>query len=283
MLICDITSEYNISGVYKITNIINNKMYIGQAKDIFLRMRGHINHKHNMYLFRAFEKYGLQNFDVTILEKCNCEELNDKEQYWIDYYKSYDKNIGYNICRFAGSTRGRKRTKEEVEKIRKFAKLRVGDKNAFYGKNHSEETKEKIRNKKIGIKFTQEQCKNVSESHIGLKHNEETKQAISNSLTGYKKSKEHIKNMSMSKMGHEVSEETKNKISNSMKNNDRDYSNMSKKVKQINKDTNEVIAIFTSLSEAALHLGHDNCVNIMNVCKKKPHCNTAYGYKWEYA
>lgn len=83
-------------------------------------------------------------------------------------------------------------------------------------------------------------------------------------------------------MGYKLSEKTKNKISETIKNKKIDYSKISKKVRQLDKNTNEEICIFNSLSEAAKTMRHDNCITIMKVCKNKPHCKTAYGYKWEY-
>jgi len=84
-------------GIYKITNNINNKVYIGQSINIEQRWK---NHKHfekereNYPLYKAFQKYGINNFSFEIIEECEPEELNEKEEYWINYYDSYDN--GYN-------------------------------------------------------------------------------------------------------------------------------------------------------------------------------------------
>ncbi len=80
-----------------------------------------------------------------------------------------------------------------------------------------------------------------------------------------------------------MSDQTKRKISKSIRENrNRNYLDISKGVKQIDKHTGQVLQSFDSITQAANFLGHENCVNIMNVCKHKPHCKTAYGYKWEY-
>lgn len=90
-------------GIYKIENLVNGKIYIGQAVNIQRRIREHKlvsrynnpkNSEYNFALSRAIRKYGLNNFSFDIIEECKQEELDDKERYWIKYYNSY--NDGYN-------------------------------------------------------------------------------------------------------------------------------------------------------------------------------------------
>lgn len=86
--------------IYKITNLINNKVYIGQTKQYYLdRWSQHKSHAKtglsNHKLARALRKYGEENFIIEIVEQCSYEELDEKETYWIEYYDSI-KN-GYNI------------------------------------------------------------------------------------------------------------------------------------------------------------------------------------------
>lgn len=90
--------------VYKITNITNNKVYIGITKQIIKRIGNHIyysknpNSPNNTYLHKALRKYGLEFFTIEILEICNnLETLNNKEIYWIKYYNSTDNKKGYNL------------------------------------------------------------------------------------------------------------------------------------------------------------------------------------------
>lgn len=90
-----------ICGIYKYQNKINGKIYIGQSVDIEARYRGHksasFNPKdkdYNMVIHQAIRKYGLENFDFQIIEKCPQGLLNEREVYWIKYYNSYHK--GYN-------------------------------------------------------------------------------------------------------------------------------------------------------------------------------------------
>ena len=84
-------------GIYKITNKINGKSYIGQSIDIERRWREHKKNigssKNPLYL--DFKKYGLENFSFEILEECKVKDLDEKEIYWIKRYDSHNK--GYNL------------------------------------------------------------------------------------------------------------------------------------------------------------------------------------------
>ena len=89
-------------GIYKITNLINGKIYIGQSRRIEVRWKEeqaasqNVNSgAYNYLLSRAFRKYGLDNFSFEVIEVCNKEELNDREKYWIKYYHSFGSD-GYN-------------------------------------------------------------------------------------------------------------------------------------------------------------------------------------------
>lgn len=85
--------------IYKITNRVNNKVYIGQTHfTIEHRFKQHIknfNIEHRQQpLYKAFAKYGIENFSVEMVEEVECEKLNEREIYWIAYYDSFNK--GYN-------------------------------------------------------------------------------------------------------------------------------------------------------------------------------------------
>lgn len=86
-----------ISGIYKITNIINNKSYIGSSVDIYTRWREHKRRSkcksewtkdvYESPLYRSFRKNGLENFTFEIIEEVSPNNLLEREQYWYDYYK----------------------------------------------------------------------------------------------------------------------------------------------------------------------------------------------------
>lgn len=92
-----------ISGIYCITNLINNKKYVGLSSNIFRRWGEHKrvpfnenSKEYNYPLYRAIRKYGLENFVFEILERdLDDKQLKEREAYWIDYYDSV--HSGYNI------------------------------------------------------------------------------------------------------------------------------------------------------------------------------------------
>lgn len=86
--------------IYKITNTINNKIYIGQTiKTIEKRFQQHKNNSNKEYfsqivLYKAFRKYGIENFKCELVEEVDNKFLDEREKYWINYYDSYLN--GYN-------------------------------------------------------------------------------------------------------------------------------------------------------------------------------------------
>lgn len=123
--------------IYKITNIQNNKVYIGQTiRPIEQRFHRHINDALNNILnthfARAIRKYGKDSFVIEEIDTAKTqEELNKKEQYWIQYYNSVID--GYNetdaISKSGGNTYQSK-TEEEMEIIKeKIRQTKLGAKN----------------------------------------------------------------------------------------------------------------------------------------------------------
>ena len=102
-LAANILGTSTVTGIYKITNIITGECYIGQAADVASRWSEHakcglgIDTPAGNKLYKAMQEYGLQSFSWELLEKCNREELNEKERYYISLYDSV--NYGYNILK----------------------------------------------------------------------------------------------------------------------------------------------------------------------------------------
>lgn len=91
-------------GIYKITNLINNKIYIGQSINIEKRINAHFAYafskgakEYNTPIHNAIRLYGKESFKWEILKECTEEELDDLEIYYISLYNSTDRNIGYNL------------------------------------------------------------------------------------------------------------------------------------------------------------------------------------------
>lgn len=89
-------------GIYKITNTINGKVYIGQSRYISERWKAHRtrsrsqNKEYDTHLYCAMRKYGLENFIFEVIEECSIEELSEKELKWILFYHSNEPEYGYN-------------------------------------------------------------------------------------------------------------------------------------------------------------------------------------------
>jgi len=158
--------------IYKITNKINGKIYIGQTiSTIEKRMYCHkyraFTKKYNHPLYCAMRKYGFNNFDINIIKKSN--NINNSE---IKYIKEYNSKVpkGYNIV--AGG-KNFKHTDDTKDKMSKLAKVRFSIKqnHPMFGKKHSEKTKEILRQK---AKIQMEK----GNPFEGKKHSEETKEII---------------------------------------------------------------------------------------------------------
>jgi len=119
-----------MQAIYKITNKHNGKFYIGSTNCIKKRWRNHLcklrQGKHeNSYLQQAWDKYGETAFEFSIVEEVMNNNRIEREIYYLNETKCYDRNIGYNFDR------------NPTDKS--------GANNSFYGKEHSDETKQKLR------------------------------------------------------------------------------------------------------------------------------------------
>lgn len=170
-----------IIGIYKITNIINNKSYIGQSIDIERRFKEHKeSNRTSKYLRRAINKYGLNNFTFEILEECDEKDLSEKEKFWIKYYDSVPPK-GYNLTKGGdGGNTFQYLSKEELQKTKeRISQVTTGEKNGFYGKHHTEKTKEYLRKINKGKVMSEETKKKLSQSLQGHYMPESAKDKIS--------------------------------------------------------------------------------------------------------
>lgn len=176
--------------IYKITNKINNKIYVGMTSNVNNRWKyGHLrnaskliageNIGYKSLLYDAMKKYGTDNFEVELIEECPIEIMGEREEYWIEKLKARDSAIGYNICR--GGSRGPggpmfKGHQHTPETRASMSAERTGSKNANYGNRwqQSDELKELHRklstgenNGMYGKIHSEESKKKNSLSHMG--------------------------------------------------------------------------------------------------------------------
>lgn len=191
--------ELKLSGIYKISNILDDRVYIGSAKHFRKRVVNHSyllkkNKHHSTKLQNFVNKHGMETLRVELLKLCSPEMLLVTEQKWIDYYKSYTKK-GFNECPIAYSRLGIKLSEETKAKISasnigkmvseetktKLSKANKGN-TRNKGKKASLETRAKISELRTGKKFSQITKDKISAANRSRVLSEETKKKISASL-----------------------------------------------------------------------------------------------------
>jgi len=131
--------------IYKILNKIDGKFYIGSTCSIDRRFKEHkrdLNNgkHHSIYLQRAWDKYGEDAFVFEVIHECFKEEVRDKEQYFLDHYRSYNYRIGYNMNRKVDSREGRSMS---LESRMRMSNSKKGRPSPRLGSRMSEEAKKK--------------------------------------------------------------------------------------------------------------------------------------------
>ena len=234
-------------GIYKILNIVNNKVYVGSSVDIKRRWKSHLNKlkhsKHpNSHLQHAWNKYGEESFAFYIKEEVIFEDiLLKREGYWQDFYKSYNNDFGYNMNRVDenGIVHHSKETKlkisiaqqnmskETIQNMRIAVQKRVQDPNYINpnkGKKPSKEVRAKMSAAAKGKKVSKETREKLSKAGKGRKQTEETKQKISKAnkgkvswSKGKKLSEEHKRKIGEANSRCNLSEESRRKMSKAQK------------------------------------------------------------------
>lgn len=86
--------------VYVIRNLINGKVYVGQTKNFAQRKAGHIYSAKSAIdrpLQRSMRKHGIENFSFEIIEECVDVQINEREQFWVAHFDSFNPEKGYNL------------------------------------------------------------------------------------------------------------------------------------------------------------------------------------------
>lgn len=242
--------------IYKITNQINNKIYIGQTiksrpTDRFSQHRylaRHIEQEKTIsYLHRAMAEYGVDNFSFEIIEKVENELLNQQEQYWISFYNSLVPN-GYNLTLGGDGAPGFSRPQSAQEREKKGQSVK-----RFY-EEHPEKRKERS-----------EQAKSYWSSE------ERRKEQSKRSKQFFQEHPDYFKGENNPMYGKHHTEEALEKI--------RAHAATRKfPIAQLDKDTRKVIQIFDGVKDAekALGVSHGWLSKAAKVHK------IAYGYRWKF-
>lgn len=280
-----------LAGIYKITNLVNGKIYIGKSWNMRTRIFRHGNKskgdKSLDFIHRSIKKHGLVNFKVDVLEAYPCpgESINqlllERESFWIRFYESHRREKGYNCLIFGTSRTGYKASDETRRKQSLAAKGRRPSENA--------------------IQSARERC---GEKHPNYRKivSLETKAKLSASLKGRIKTKEHREALSKSQKGKRLGEKAfwygrKHSAETIQKLKDNNYQRgkpinpktrdtllkaNKRPIFQLDSITLEVIKEFESIQEAALEitgkLGSRKAIGECVNGKRK----TALGFSWRF-
>lgn len=240
--------------VYKHTNKINGKVYIGiTSQKPQKRWDCGRGYKKNKHFWDAIQKYGWENFEHEILfENVTPDDAFSKEKELILEYGSRDYRKGYNIS--TGGEGG--------------ATGLVGENHPMYGKKHSREAIKRMSDKKKGIPYSPERYESFLKSLNREKLRERAYRTIAGCNKGKTLSEETRRKISESNRGLKRSNETKVNIGKSK----------SKAVIQLTKE-GEILRSWMSARQAALELGIQ-AGHISKVCKNQR--KTAGGFAWQY-
>lgn len=279
--------------IYKITNLINNKIYIGQTNNPKRRWQEHKNLGYDTngtkLLYRAIEKYGKDNFAFEIIEG-PIDNYNEKEIYWISYYNTYvgnENSWGYNLTPggeeppilYGEENFNSTHTLKEVEQIKYLLK------------------NTKLSNLEIArtFNYSRSAIQRINDGIIWNDDNLEYPIRPEGTYTFLKERADKIKfdlintNLTQIEIGKKygVGRTTITAINQGQNYYDKNLSyplrktnQQTKSVLMCDKNTGEVLKEFISAEEAARFLGVSRGANIASCARGKG--KTAYGYIWKY-
>ncbi len=166
-----------ISGIYKITNSVNGKFYIGSSKDINYRWDEHKQYLNGGYhinpkLQNAWNFYGGDKFLFEVVEETAEEVLLIREQHYLDLFKPYMRDIGYNICPTACGGDNITYHPDRDGFIEKMRGICSGEGNPMFGRKHTDDSIKLQKEKSVG-RFTMEWfCKKYGDEVGLVKYNE---------------------------------------------------------------------------------------------------------------
>ena len=246
--------------IYKITNNLNQKLYIGlttktRPTDRFSQHRYLAMHPEQeaseSYLHKAMRVDGINNFSFEVIEECSNDKLEEREQYWIAYYHTYIKDPlcnGYNLTKGGEGTIGFSRIQSEEEKQHKSEKM------IQYYKEHPEKIEE-ARQRTLKLWDDEEYRKRVTESNKKF----------------YEEHPDILKGENNPMYGKKHTEEALAKIK-------AHAATRKQKIAQLDKDTLEIIQVFDGIKDAEKALG----VSHGWLSKATRQGKVAYGFRWKF-
>lgn len=204
--------------IYKATNTVNGKIYIGQTvQRLYERIGDHrrkaIVHESRSHFHAGIRKYGFEAFTWEVVEFVARDLLNERERYWIAFYDSANPAKGYNNTkggdtyefteetrrRIGAAGRGKKRSVEYRENLRRISR---GEGNPFHGRRHTEEAKAKNRAAHVGRKLAPEhiaKCIHLGSKNCRAEIDEATAQKIKEAIRNGRRQCEIVKELGVSK------------------------------------------------------------------------------------
>jgi len=291
-------------GIYKITNLINNKLYIGSSNNIEKRKIAHFsllkrNKHHSIYLQNSYNKYGKNAFKFEIIELCSKEDLFLKEQFYVDFYISYKPLYGYNEAAIIKSSKRYNPVYQydingNFVKKWESATLVATNFNRDITLVHRACKKEGALFENFQWSYENNKNKIINLFNVFCSYNLEGE--FVGSYFSFKEAIESVNGIVNSSFKSNLIRACKDKmlfcnlqwrrydnLQFSKSINKYKRGNVSKIIYQIDKETNQILNKFNSVTEAALYVG-TTVFSISRVLSNSPKLSkykTAKGYKWK--